>query len=208
MAENTKVNVTKQVAEGVDRKSKKVFGSVASLGGPAALYYDLGTPIVADVDRIVVSVNMKIGKYTIAAQPDVPRIITCTRTVVGNADTPGTITITGTNADDEPITEVLTPGAHGVLVSGTLAFKTVKSVVGAGWAIDAVGGSEDTITVGVGAAIGLPIAISRAAQVINGVLGTAFAAPSVSADSLKVLEKSLITLTWDGTKRAGVFITN
>ena len=87
MAENTKVNVTKQVAEGVDRKSKKVFGSVASLGGPAALYYDLGTPIAADVDRIVVSVDMKIGEYTIAAQPDVPRIITCTRTVVSTADT-------------------------------------------------------------------------------------------------------------------------
>lgn len=207
MADELKVGLLKEVSEGVNRKAEKPF-AYSALDGPAALYYCLGTPIAADADRIVASVDMKVGEYTIAAQPDVPRIITCTRTVVDTADTPGTITITGTNADDEPITEVLTPGAHGVLVSGTLAFKTVESVVGSGWAIDTVEGSKDTITVGVGAAIGLPIAISNAAQVVNGVLGTAFAAPSASADSLKIIEKSLVTMTWDGAKKAGVFIKN
>ena len=150
---------------------------------------------------------MKVGEYTVAAQPDVPRVITCTRTAVGTADTPGTIIIVGTNYNDEPISETLTVGAHATLVTGTKAFKRVNSVTGEGWIIDAVEGTADTIVVGVGAAVGLPIAIKSAGQVVSAQLGTAFAVPSASADSTGVLEKSLVTLTtWDGAKVGGVFI--
>ena len=60
---------------------------------------DLGTPVVADVDRIVTSTDMKVGAYTIAAQPDVPRNITVTRTAGDTADTGGTITVVCTNVD-------------------------------------------------------------------------------------------------------------
>lgn len=201
-----RVGAVQEVSSGVDRKVEKPLGKAASLQGNAALFYPLGTPIAADPDRVVTSVNMKVGEYTIAAQPDVPRVITCTRTVVDTADTPGTIKITGTNADDEPISETLAVGAHAVLVTGTKAFKRIDSVEGAGWVIDAVEGTADTIVVGVGAAVGLPIVIKNAAQVVSAQLGTAFAAPSVSADSLGILEKSLVTLTWDGAKVAGVFI--
>ena len=207
MGTPVRVGAVKEVAGGVDRRIETPLGRAASLQGNAALYYLLGTPIAATTNRIVTSTNMKVGAYTIAAQPDVPRVITLTRTVVDTADTPGTITITGTNYNDEPISETLTVGAHATLVTGTKAFKRVNSVVGAGWVIDATEGTADTIVVGVGAAIGLPIAIKAAGQVVSAQLGTAFVVPSASADSAGVLEKSLVTLTtWDGAKVGGVFI--
>ena len=110
-------------------------------------------PAVADVDRFVTSVNMKVATpYTVAtpAQPEAntARHVTCTRTVVGNADTPGTLLVTGTSMAGQTITETLTVGAHGVLVTGTQWFRTVTSVQGAGWVIDPGTTTEDTITVG------------------------------------------------------------
>lgn len=203
-----RVSAVKQVASGVDRKVEVALGSHVSMKGTPAVYYTLGAPIAADTDYIVASADMKVGSYTIAHQPDVPRVVTCTRTAGGTADTPGTITVTGTNAHGDVITDILTPGDNGVLVTGTKAFKTVTSVVGAGWVIDGTEGTKDTIIVGVGAAIGLPIAITATAQVVAANLGTAWASPSASASSLGEIEKSLITLsTWDGSKVGGVFIT-
>lgn len=163
----------------------------------------LGTPVVADVDRIVTSVDMQVGEYTIAAQPDVPRNITVTRTVVTAADTPGTITVTGTNINDEAISEVITPGATGVTVAGTKAFKSVASVVGEGWVIDT---DEDTITVGVGGVLGLPYATPDADQVKIGIVGTSLVAPTVVADA--TVEESTVDLssgTYDGSKKVWVF---
>jgi hypothetical protein len=90
---------------------------------------------------------MKVGTYTIANQPYCPQLITVTATASGTADTMGTITITGTDIFDTVITDVIAPVA-GSTVTGTKYFKTVTSVVGAGWVID-VGSGNDTIVVGV-----------------------------------------------------------
>lgn len=119
---------------------------------------DIGTKVwindagvVADVDRIVTTANMKnTTTYTIAAQPDVPRNITVTHTAVGAVDTLGTIAVVGTDANDAALSETLTP-SNGVTVSGTKAFKTVTSAIGTGWII---GEGNDTITIGVGAVVG------------------------------------------------------
>lgn len=102
----------------------------------------------ADPDKIVTSTDMINGVYTIAAQPEAPARITVTRTVAGSADTAGVVTITGTDANNNPITEDITPGATGVTVSGQKIFKTVTLVVGSGWTGD---GTADQITVGVAA---------------------------------------------------------
>lgn len=102
----------------------------------------------ADTDKIVTVTDMINGVYTIAAQPAAPARITVTRTVAGSADTAGVVTITGTDANDNPITEDITPGATGVTVSGQKTFKTVTLVVGSGWTSD---GTADQITVGVAA---------------------------------------------------------
>ena len=107
----------------------------------------------ADTDKIVTTTNMKVGSYTVAAQPYCPSLITVTTTASGTADTQGTITVTGTDIFGITRTDVIVPVA-GSTVSGTIYFKTVTTVVGAGWVID-VGAGNDTIVVGVPASGGL-----------------------------------------------------
>lgn len=102
----------------------------------------------AVANRIVTLTDMVNGVYSIANQPATPARITVTRTVAGSADTAGVVTITGTDANDNPITEDITPGATGVTISGQKTFKTVTLVVGSGWTSD---GTADQITVGVAA---------------------------------------------------------
>ena len=108
-------------------------------------------PAVADVDRFLTVVDMAVGSYApianagVMPEANTARLVTATRTVVGAADTPGTLIVTGTNLAGETITETLTVGAHGVLVTGTKWFRTVTDVVGVGWVIAE---GNDTITVG------------------------------------------------------------
>lgn len=111
---------------------------------------NLSAATVADADGFVVSANMKVGAYTLAvtAPTSGARHVTCTRTVVATADTPGTIVVVGKDLSGQTITETLTPGANGILVTGTKFFASVSSVTGAGWVIDAVEGTADTIIVG------------------------------------------------------------
>ena len=107
----------------------------------------------ADTDRIVTTTNMKVGAYTVAAQPYGPSLITVTTTASGTADTQGTITVVGTDIFDVAQTDVIIPVADST-VSGVKYFKTVTSVTGAGWVVD-VGAGNDTIVVGVPASCGL-----------------------------------------------------
>ena len=120
---------------------RDIFASMKAFIGLSTLL------AAADVDKIVTSANMKVGAYTVAAQPSAPSIITVTATAVGTADTAGTIIVVGTDIYDRAQTETIIPVA-GSTVTGTKYFKSVTSVTGAGWVIDA-GSGNDTITVGV-----------------------------------------------------------
>lgn len=114
------------------------------------------TPAALDEDGYVVSENMHVGAYTLAAASPgdgAAHGITLERTVAGGADTPGTIVVTGTDLAGAVITETITPGAHATTVYGTKAFATVTSVVGEGWVI---ADAADTLVVGWGDIIGLP----------------------------------------------------
>lgn len=126
---------------------------------PGKLYY-LGAPAVSDDDKLVTSTNMINGDYTLEANagPDVPRNILVTVTAVDTADTPGTITVEGTDAQGNKISEVITPEA-GTAVAGTKAFKTVTKVTGAGWKMDEEEEGNDTIKIGYGNELGLPFAV-------------------------------------------------
>lgn len=110
------------------------------------------TPAVAN--RFVTSTAMKVGAYTVANGGAMPTAgayrITCTRTVVGGADTPGSLEVVGTDLAGAVISETLIPGAHGVLVTGTKWFRAITSVTGAGW-VTATG--DDTIVVGIAAGV-------------------------------------------------------
>lgn len=172
--------------------------------------YNLGAPIVADDDRIIVSADMKIGDYEIAAQPDVPRNVTVTVTTTGTTDTLGTITVTGTNYADEVISEEITLEA-GSTVAGIKAFKKITSITGAGWVIDEVEGTADKITVGVGNKIGLPLALDKDSEIILGILGTAITAHNPTVSDPKTIEGTTIDMslgTYDGNKNVLVFVVD
>jgi len=95
---------------------------------------------------IVAEVDMANGTYTIAHQPDVPRVLTTTITSTSTADTLGTLTVVGTDVLGNAQTEVTT------LTTGKMvwfkAFKTITSLTQAGHTIAA---GADKIKVGVGA---------------------------------------------------------
>jgi hypothetical protein len=171
----------------------------------AAHIAKLGTPAAADDDFIVASANMKNGSYTIAnATLAVARNVTVTATAVETADTMGTVTVTGSNIAGATISEVVTPVA-GSAVAGKKAFKTITSVVGAGW--EAVGGN-DTIKVGMGTVLGMPVALGSAAQMVLGFLGTSCTAHTpVVATGTPTIEETTVDMsagTYDGSKAAVV----
>lgn len=169
--------------------------------------YNLGAPALADDDLIVTTTDMIAAAYFVDAQPDVPRNITVSATAVGAADTLGTISVVGTNYDDEAITEVITPVA-GNTVAGLLAFKTVVSVTGVDWVI---GEGNDTIIVGTGNEIGLPILLDSATEIVMGVLGTTITATNPTVATPATLEGTTIDMSsgiYNGTKEALVFIVD
>lgn len=101
----------------------------------------------AVTNRFVASTNMANGAYTVAnASPTWGGgcRITATITGVTGNDTPGTITVVGTDLAGNALTEVITLVAGGT-ATGTKVFRTVTSVTQAGWVIS---GGNDTIVVG------------------------------------------------------------
>jgi hypothetical protein len=110
-----------------------------------------GTVVFTAVDDnyLVTTTAMKVGAYTVAAQPKGSHVVTVKSSAVGTADTQGTVVVVGKDSDGKVITETLTPVA-GSTVTGSLGFEEITSITGAGWVID-VGAGNDTIIVGVGA---------------------------------------------------------
>lgn len=178
--------------------------------GTVTRLYNLGAPGLADDDLIVTTTNMKVGTYTIAAQPDVPRNITVSVTAVGTADTMGTIDFVGTNIDDEAITETITPIA-GSTVAGVKAFKSVTSATGVGWVIDGVEGTEDTITIGTGNEIGMPLVLDAATEMVFGILDTTITAHNPTVGNPATIEETTIDMsagTYNGSKVALIFVVD
>lgn len=151
---------------------------------------------VASANGYVTSVAMKVGAYTLAATAPTSgaRRVTCTRTVVGGADTPGTITVVGKDLSGQTITETLTPGAHTILVTGTLFFASITSITGAGW-VTATG--DDTIVVGWDATL----AVATGAGKLYGIVLTETAAGIItiydSTRTIAVLKASIAERTYE-----------
>lgn len=116
-------------------------------------YTNTAATTAAVTNRIVTSANMKVGAYTIANASPVwsgGAYLTFAVTAVGTEDTMGTIAVVGKGLHGEAVTETIVPVA-GSTVTSTKVYRSVTSVTGAGWVIDAVEGTEDTIVVGVAA---------------------------------------------------------
>jgi len=113
-------------------------------------YTNISAAPAADTDGYVTTVDMAVGAYALAATTPAfgARHVTCTRTVVGNADTPGTLVVVGKNLAGQAQTETLIPGAHGILVTGTKFFTSITSITGVAWVVDVGTTTADTIVVG------------------------------------------------------------
>ena len=186
------------------------LNSAGEKAADAARLYNLGAPAVADDDLIVVSADMKVGEYEIAAQPDVPRNITATATATGTADTLGTITVAGTNYVDEVISEEITLVA-GSTVAGTKAFKTITGVTGAGWVVDEVEGTADKVKIGIGNEIGSPFISADGDGLVLGILGITIVDHVITVTDPPTIEGTTINMsggTYDGLKPILLFRIN
>lgn len=148
----------------------------------------VATPIAATTaavtNRFVVSVNMKVGAYTIANASPVwagACFVTITHTTVAvGTDTLGTITIVGTDLAGNVISEVMTPVADSTATS-VKAYRTITSATGAGWVI---AGGNDTIVIGCAAG---SIACGTSGTLYAVVVNTTAAATIVLSDSVKTI---------------------
>lgn len=174
---------------------------------------NLGEPELADDNYFLTSVAMQATAYTLGntALPadNPPRNVTITHTAGDTADTLGDAVVTGTNVNDEVITETITV-ASGTVATGTKAFKTVTEVVTAGWVIDGVEGTADTIKVGFGTLLGLSKVFSSVDNIFIQTLDAAVVAGTVTVDATNV-ESNTIDIssgTYDGAKTAIVTFFN
>lgn len=159
-------------------------------------YLNIAATTAAVTNRFVASANMKVGSYTVANASPVWAggcLVTVTHTTVATGtDTLGTITITGTNLAGQSQTETITPVADNT-ATGTKIFRTVTSVVGAGWVI---AGGNDTIVVGCAAGC----YVSGSDGVLGGVFVNTTAAATVvisdSAGTIATLKSSIAEGTY------------
>lgn len=156
----------------------------------------LAGALAADDNKYVTATDMKVGAYTLAATAPgdgLAHNVTVKHTAGDTADTLGTVTVVGTNVAGASISETITPQS-GTTVQGAKAFKTITSVTGAGWVIDAVEGTEDTIEVGFGEKLGLPYLGTTNTVLLAALAGVKEGtAPTVVRDSDE-LEKNTIDL--------------
>lgn len=133
------------------------------------------------------------------AQPDVPRVVTLT-----SGGTAGDIkavqaVVTGTNMADEVITETMPIFTvdQATTVTGAKAFKTVTNVV-----VPAMDGAAAEVSIGYGAALGIPYKMAYATDVLKCYFAGAVETISAQTVSATVLESNTLTTTTalDGAK--------
>ena len=166
----------------------------------------LGQPVLADVDRIVVSTDWATGSYSIAAQPDCPRNITAALTDADNSVKTGTVTITGEDVEGNTITETMTPDGigGGKALVGTKMFAKITSVV-IGATTGGLAGT-DKLVVGVGTAIGIPWTLLHAAAIRHVYLaGVRIASPVVTVGPA-TSSVDVSAGTYDGAKVLLVYV--
>lgn len=119
------------------------------------LYNDVAA---ADTTSIVAANNLANKAQTIAAQPDVPRNLVITVVDSTPGITAGLVTIVGVNACGQTVTEVHNCAAGAGTYTGSVAFATITSITTSNFtALDE--GGDETIAVGVGLKLGLPVDI-------------------------------------------------
>lgn len=174
-----------------------VANGILSGGGGAIRSVAIGSPAVGATTAIhaAAAVLASGGPQVITTgitNPDVPRNVTATAGGTSGDVKAVQVTVTGTNINDEVITETLpafTVDTTGT-VTGSKAFKTITS-----YSVPAMDGTGATVAIGTGAKLGLPVKRSRDTVLratFNGVRESTH--PTVVFDSDEV-EKNMVTLS-------------
>jgi hypothetical protein len=125
------------------------------LGGNAVLSGSvrLTAPIAAELISIVADVSLAAGALTIAAQPDYPRKLQVRITDANSSITAGTVTLVGLGASGQAVTQVIPLTGGTATVVSADAYSHLTSATVAALAGNA---AADHVSIGVGAAFGLP----------------------------------------------------
>lgn len=169
--------------------------------------FELGAPIAAAANTIVASANCKTTAHTLAITTlDVPRNVSVTVTTAGSADVAHDYVITGTDYNGNALTETITC-INGSTVAGTKAFKTVSSVVSAGWVINATSTSTaDTVTVGVGALLGLPVSLASTTTTLLTTVGSTVGSYATTRGTLATSTVAASGGTYNGSNKVTVYL--
>lgn len=118
-------------------------------------YVAYSAPIAAELVTIVADVAVGDGALTVAAQPDVPRKLQVRKTDADSSYS-ATLTIVGKGPAGEAVTEVVSllaaDGTHTYTTSNAFSKVTSATV-----SLTTGNGGSDHISIGVAAALGLPI---------------------------------------------------
>lgn len=149
-----------------------------------ASFTAIAATTAAVTNRYVVSTNMIVGAYTLAATTPVWQggaLVTITHTQVGGVtDTLGTITVVGVDIAGNVRTESITP-LNGTVATGLIPFRTITSITGVGWVINT---GNDTIVAGVAAGA---ICSGTSGTLYGVVVNTTAAAAVTISDSVRTI---------------------
>lgn len=159
-------------------------------------YTNVAASTAAVANRYVTSTNMKLGAYTLAntaPAAGAAALVTVTHTAVGAADTLGTIVVVGKDLSGQTRTDTITP-LSGTVATGTIAFKSITSITGAGWVI---GEGNDTITVGTAAGAIVCGSSGLLERVVVNTTAAAAVVISDSAGTIGTLKSSIAEGTYE-----------
>lgn len=148
-----------------------------------ASFTGIAASTAAVTNRYVVSTNMIVGAYTLAATTPAWQggaFVTITHTAVTGTDTLGAIVVVGVDIAGNVRTESITP-LNGTVATGVIAFRTITSITGVGWVINT---GNDTIVVGVAAGA---IACGTSGSLYAVVINATAAATVVLSDSTRTI---------------------
>jgi hypothetical protein len=205
----TKINKMNEAARQsalATRLDKMEYGSIATpsvgtLVPMTAIKYTT-TPAIGTATATHAAVTLGAAEQTVTTSitnPDFPRIVT----IKGNASgIAGDVVITGTDFNGAALTETIALNAA-TEVLGTKAFKTVTSIL-----LPAkTNGSGDTVSIGRGDKIGLPVACPDAGLVIVKSFDAGAAdAGTVTASATLALSLFAPAGTLNGTKAVDLVI--
>ncbi len=159
----------------------------------------LGLPVLIDDNRVVTTVDWADGTLSIAAQPDVPRNVTCVLTDTDNSVT-GLLTILGLDYAGRAITETMQPigDGNGKTLVGTKIFAEITSCIITSTA--GAAGGTDKLIIGVGNVIGVPWDLLHTGAVAFAYLGGVKLTPDAIAIGAGTSGVDVNSGTMDGAK--------